>query len=78
MAPKKGNKTQQNQTGKKDKGEVSNRNTIGAQPIKTADIKEFFQQLQPQSPHAIQELQTSQESSNLAQSSVKSRSSGEE
>lgn len=76
MAPKKGNKTPQPQRNKKDK--VENKNITGAQSTQTTDIKEFFQQLQPQSPQLTQALQTSQELSNIVESSVTSRSSGEE
>lgn len=61
MAPMKGSKTPQYQRGKKDKIEGTNKSTTGAQPTQITDIKEFFQQLQPQpqSPHVIQVLQTS-------------------
>lgn len=42
------------------------------------DIKEYFQQLQMQSPQSQQILQTSQETLNVVESSSTSRSSGEE
>lgn len=78
MAPKKGSKTPQTQISKKDKVEGNSRNTLGTQSVQTTDVKEFFQQLHLQSPHATQELQTAQELSNLAESLATSRSSGEE
>lgn len=77
MAPKKGNKTPQPQKNKKDKEEGKSKNPTGIQTTQTADIKEIFQQLQLQSPRAIQAIQTPQDISNIAEISGASRSSGE-
>lgn len=77
MAPKKGNKTPQPQKNKKDKEENKSKNPTGTQTTQTSDIKEIFQQLQLQAPRAPQGINTSQDISNIAETSGISSSSGE-